>query len=427
MTAARGEPPHAQAPDRSDLSDPSPIDPLLRRLYARTRGGAPRDPARARRLIDRLGLRLASPWIHVVGTNGKGSVAARLDAGLRAAGRRPLRFLSPHVERFHERIAVDGVEVRDDEIRRFLARAWHDEPEPPAAFFELVLGLALEVGAARNADAAVIEAGVGAARDATAALRDARLVVLTDVGEDHLAWLGPTIADVARDKAQAIVPGRPVVSGAQGEALELVRSIARERGAPLHVLPGPESRCGRAGTSDPLFAWPPGVRPATGVQARSGRLAVAGLRLLGLPPEVSDRALRAAAADPQLPARRERFALGDGRVVWLDGAHNPAAIAALAEELPDGAHVLLGVAARKDVAAVRAAFAGSPRLLLTAAIAGERPWGEADGFVADPEEALTRALAGLPRGGTLVVTGSFHLAGRLRPLLRRTAVDGRSG
>lgn len=400
-----------------DARDDAGIDAWLERLYARTRGGAPRDPERARRLLARLELTAPPRVVHVVGTNGKGGVAARVDAGLRAAGLRPLRFLSPHVERFHERVAVDDRPVRDDEIRAFLARAWRDEPDPPAAFFELAFALALDVAQRRGADAAVIEAGVGAARDATATLPDARAVVVTNVAEDHLEQIGPTVRDVARDKGAAIRPGRPAITGAEGAPLEELRRIAAERGAPLHVL----------ADGGPSFAWPEAADPPPGgVAETSARLALATLRTFGLPADREPAALLAATRDPRLPARRERFALAGGRTVWLDAAHNPAAAAALWREAPHGAHVLLGVAARKDAHRLRAAFAASPRLTLVPALPGERPWGDDPAFVADAGAALDAALAALPPGGTLLVTGSFYLAGRLRPELRgRSAAQAR--
>lgn len=384
-------------------------DRLLGRLYERTRAGAPRDPERARRLLARLTLHAPDPWIHVVGTNGKGAVAARIAAGLDAAGYRTLRFLSPHVERFEERVEVAGEPVQEAEVRAFLARAWHDEPDPPAAFFELTLGLALDVAARRGANAAVIEAGVGAARDATAALETARTVVITNVAEDHLEHLGPTVADVARDKADAIRPGRPVVTGATGAPLDIVRTVAAERGAALAVL----------GDGGPMFAWPDGAPsgPPSGVDGRSARLALAALRTLRLPEPRETAALIAASRDPRLPARRERFRLPGGRTVLLDGAHNPAAAAALAAETPSDAHVLLGVSARKDAQGVHAAFGDVARLVRVAVQRGERPWGDAD-TLDDAEAALEEALATLPRGGTLVVAGSFYLAGRLRARLR---------
>lgn len=109
--------------------------------------------------------------------------------------------------------------------------------------------------------------------------------------------------------------------------------------------------------------------------------------------------------------------------MWLDGAHNPAAAAALASELPPGAHLLVGVAARKDAARFLAAFADAPCRTLTVAVPGESPWGSEPGVIDDPVAALEVALDALPPGGTLAVTGSFYLAGLLRPLLRARSAE----
>lgn len=401
--------------DRAPTAVPDAVAAALVDLYARSRDGAPRDPDRTRSLLARLGLTGPPRVVHVVGTNGKGSVAARLDAGLRAAGARPLRFLSPHVERFHERIAVDGAELRDEELLSFLPRVDALELRPGPAFFELATALALEVAQRRGADWAVLEAGVGAAGDATRAVDGVVATVITDVAEDHLDLIGPDLAAVARDKAAAVRSGVPVVTGATGGPLAVIRDAARSAGAPLAVL--------AAGGA--AFAWPPGApREPDPLAERSARLALAVLRALPLPEGAQSAALAAAIAPPRLPARRERFALPGGRTVVLDIAHNPPAALALAAALPDGAHLLLGVAARKDAAGVRAAFGSVARTTLTAARPDERPWGDDPAFHPDADAAFDAALAALPRGGTLAVAGSVHLAGRLRPRLRRLAEPG---
>lgn len=377
------------------------LDALLERAYARTRNGAPRDPRRARALLDALAIPDPPHAVVVVGTNGKGGVATRIAAGLQAAGRRPLRFLSPHVEHVRERIAVDGVPIPDDAVAAFL-RATLDAPAAgDAAFFDLTLAMALAHGAAHRAPWAVLEAGVGGARDATRAVRHVRAVVVTNVGADHLATLGPTLADVARAKAGAIRPGVPVVSAAQGDAADVVADVARARGAPLSRVATEDAR--------------------GGVDAVGAHLARATLRRLALDRTARDAALRAAEVRPNLPARRERFRLPEGRTVLLDGAHNPPAARALADEAPAGAHLLLGVAARKDAAAIRAAFADAAHVVLTRLPGDAAPWPDDPTYDPDPDAALARALADLPPGGTLIATGSLHLAGRWRPQLRAWA------
>ncbi|MDZ7800293.1 MAG: bifunctional folylpolyglutamate synthase/dihydrofolate synthase [Trueperaceae bacterium] len=383
-------------------SRPSAYQDALARLYARSRQGAPRDPARTRRLLDALSIPDPLNVAHVVGTNGKGAVACRIDAGLRAAGLRSVRFLSPHVESFAERIALDGRPVTPEEVMAFLDRLSPHPDAPPAAFFEVVTAMALDLAARGGADWAVLEAGVGAARDATRAVNAVRVVVITNVSLDHADVLGPDVAAIAEDKAAAIRPGVPVVTAADGEALQVVRAVAAARDAPLHVV-----RSGRDRGSQ-------GRR----VDAVAQDLAAAALRCASLPAAALPTALAAAARPPALPARREAFFVR-GRDVLLDGAHNRAAAEALAEEVPAGAHLLLGIHGRKDADGIRAALAArAARVRFTAPGAGIAAFAGEPGFDPDPRHALLSALGEVPPGGLLVVAGSFYLAGSVRPWLR---------
>lgn len=377
-------------------------------LYARQRGSAPRDPERMAALLRALELRPPADFVHVVGTNGKGTVTAMIDAGLRAQGTRSGRFVSPHVEDFRERVSLDGRPVSREAVRRFVARARRLSLDPPPAFFEWTLALALAAFERAGLPWAVIEAGVGGARDATRALEPARLVVLTNVALDHLETLGPDVSAIARDKAGAIRAGVPVLTGARGEALAVIRAEAARLGAPLHVDDG----------RDTLFevALEPGTAPA---RAANARLAAGALRSLGVPEKAVAAAVRAA----PLPGRGERFRLR-GSDVLLDGAHDPAAAALLASSLEPGYLLLFGALPRKQGAATLAALEpGAAAVVLTEATPGEPPLIDLTGrlFVPDPVAALERALALRPPGALVVVAGSLYLAGRIRPTLRRRA------
>ncbi|HKI59170.1 MAG TPA: Mur ligase family protein [Trueperaceae bacterium] len=373
-----------------------------------------------RALIAAMSLRSPPNGVHVVGTNGKGTVTTMLDAGLRAAGARGGRFVSPHVEDFRERIAVDGLPVPRETVRRFVARVKDRVLVPEPAFFELTLALALWAFARRGVGWGVFEAGVGGAHDATRALDGIRLVVITNVTLDHLETLGTDLTSIARDKAGALRPGVPLVTGAEGEALAVVRAEAERLGCPLYVDDG------RA----PLFQLPPtapglvGDLPPGGAYARNARLAAAALRLLG----ASEASVSAGLAAPALPARHERFHVG-GREVVLDGAHDPAAAALLAASLPAGYVLVFGALARKQGPATLAALEPrAARVVLTEAAVGERPLPDPAGrrFVPDPVTALRLALAEAPPGATVVVAGSLYLAGRVRPALRRMAAAPRT-
>lgn len=380
-------------------------------LFAQRRAGAPRDPARMHALMRALELTPPPNAVHVVGTNGKGTVTAMLDAGLRAAGARCGRFVSPHVEDFRERIMLDGEPVSRDSVRRFVARA-QSLSEPRAAFFELTLALALWAFTRRRLEWGVFEAGVGGARDATRAVDPVALVVLTNVSLDHVQTLGADVGSIARDKAGAFRPGVPVVTAAEGAALSVVARTAARLGCPLHVdAPG-----------DPLFEPPhtgaAGTAPDR-ARACNARLAAAALRLLGLPEAAVARGLAA----PPLPARGERFRIG-GHDVVLDGAHDPAAAALLASALPPGYVLVFGALRRKLGAATLAALeAGADRVIVTEAVAGEPalpdPAGRA--VIEDPLTAVRLALGQASAGQPVVIAGSLYLAGRVRPLLRRMA------
>ena len=372
-------------------------------LYARRRTGE-RGTHRVRALLARLGHPEAGFLaVHVLGTNGKGSVVAYLEAAFRAAGLAYGAYTSPHLVDFRERIRTHLGPVPREAVVRFVAWAREEAWEEPPGFFDLATALAFLHFRERGVALAAVEAGVGGEKDATNALSRVALTVLTNVGEDHLEALGGTLEAVAREKAGAFRPGVPVVTGARGVGLEVARKVAEERGAPLKGV-HPE---------DPLFALPapPGLRGA--YQEENARLAAAALRLLGLPEAAIARGLREA----RHPGRMERFLL-KGVEVYLDGAHNPPAAEALAREF-SAYHLVFGAFPRKDVKGVLAHLLPKARSVRYAR-AGEGALGGELGtpFFEDPWEALEDALARAREDGLPVLaTGSLYLVGRLRERL----------
>jgi len=374
-------------------------------LFARTRAGRERGPGAARALLDALGrpdTRFRS--VRVVGTNGKGSTCAMLDAGLRAAGVRSGRFTSPHLTHFEERVRVDGDPIPPAETAAFIA--WARAHGGDAAFFDLTLALAARVFAARGVQVAVMEAGVGGATDATQALENVAAVALTNVALDHVGVLGGTVAQIARDKAGAALPGVPLLTTAAGEALDVIAEVAAGVGAPL-LTPD---------THPDLFALPRPPRLEGPHQARNAALAAATLRTLGYGAGVEG------ALEATHPGRLERFDV-DGRTVLVDGAHNPHAAQALAVAVPRADVLLFGNLARKDTGATLAPLLGvAARRVFTAPGDLATPpqdlaaqyGGDA---VPDPALALAHALSLTPPGGTLLVAGSLYLAGQTRALL----------
>ncbi|THF67666.1 bifunctional folylpolyglutamate synthase/dihydrofolate synthase [Deinococcus sp. Arct2-2] len=394
------------APPNSDQSDQPDYD----WFYARTRNGRTRGPEVARALLDvQSSPDAAFASIRVVGTNGKGSTCAMLEAGLISAGVQTGRFTSPHLIHFEERIRVNGQEVAPARVAAFIRQARQESWN--GAFFDLSLLLACTVFAESGVRVAVMEAGVGGVSDATQALQNVSAVALTNVALDHVGVLGSTVAQIARDKALAARPGVPLLTTATGEALEVIRAVCHEKDAPLYT----------PAMYPALFALPHAPALLGAHQHSNAALALATLRLLG------HEAGAEAALAASHPARLERFVL-DGKTLLIDGAHNPHATQALAAAVPRADVLLFGNLARKDTAATLAPLlAVAPLRVFTAPgdlatppqDLAQQYGGEA---VDGSAQALARALALTPAGGTLLVAGSLYLAGSVREWL----VSGRS-
>ncbi|SMB88561.1 glutamate ligase domain-containing protein [Deinococcus hopiensis] len=374
-------------------------------LFSRTRAGRERGPVGARALLNQLGAPDGHfTCIRVVGTNGKGSTCAMLEAGLLAAGVRVGRFTSPHLQRYEERIRINGVELAAERTAAFVD--WAKEHAPDAAFFDLTLALACLAFAEDRIEVAVMEAGVGGASDATQALAQVEAVALTNVALDHVATLGPSLADIARDKVGAARPGVPLLTTVTGGALTVVQAVTAEVGAPL-LTPETHTR---------LFDLPHPPRLVGAHQGLNAALAAATLRTLGYAAGVE------AALNATHPARLERFKV-EGRTVLLDGAHNPHATTALAASVPQADVLLFGSLARKDTAATLAPLLPvAPVRVFTAPGEPATPPDELAGqyggeALPEPQAAFARALALTPPGGLLLVAGSLYLAGLVRERL----------
>lgn len=386
--------------------------------------------------------------IVVAGTNGKGSVSAMIERGLRAAGYRTGRYTSPHLTRIEERIAVDGLPVAHDTFDRLAARvrsASRQLPHPPS-FFEATTALALEAFRDAAVDVAVLEVGLGGRLDATNAVTPV-LSVITAIDLDHQTYLGDTIELIAAEKAGIIKPGVPVVIGNNTpEALAVIRAVAARRGADLQYAPDGVTASGtmndgltRLSLSTPTRTWPTltlGLRGRHQIDnAITATRALEALDARGLI-SIRPDAIATALTDVMWPARLEmrRWRASDTATsigVLIDGAHNPAGARALSEYLQEayGRRLPFVVAAMgdKDIAGILEALAptastfictrpNTPRASQPSAIAAvarnltQIPVREAE----SPGDALAMAAAS---GEPVVVAGSLYLAGEIRELL----------
>lgn len=313
---------------------------------------------RVHALLDRLGRpERAFRSIHIAGTKGKGSTAAMIESGVRAAGYRTGLYTSPHLHTFRERVRVNGTFISREDFARLV-----DELEPHVAavagvtWFEIITALAFLHFAQVHIEVGVIEVGLGGRFDATNVLTPL-VSVITPLSLDHTNLLGNSIEQIAFEKAGIIKPRVPVVSAPQQPAAwDVIRRVARMRAAPLTVAPHPLALC--EAPRERGSSHEPGVRlPLLGAhQIINAATAITALHVAnerGL--TISDEAIRAGLLNVQWPGRLE--VLSRDPLVVVDGAHNGDSAEKLAAALRDVFHhdqwtLIIGVSADKDLAAI---------------------------------------------------------------------------
>jgi dihydrofolate synthase/folylpolyglutamate synthase len=414
----------------------------LERMLADTRRPPP-SLGRMRRLVDVLAHpEQAAPAIHVTGTNGKTSSARCLTALLTAKGLRVGTFTSPHLERINERLAVDGEPISDADLAEVLTDLAAIEPllgpDVRLTWFEILTGAAFRWFADRPVDVAVYEVGLGGRWDATNVV-DAGVAVVTNVGLDHVEFLGPTRSDVAGEKAGIIKPGATLVLGEPDP--ELLPIFERAEPAELWWS-GRDYGCTRnvlAVGGRLLDLRTPGAAYEDvwldlhgGYQGDNFAAALAAAEaFFGAP--IDDRLVRQAAATVRSPGRLE--IVGREPLVVLDGAKNlegaQRAAAAVAEEFGDHSVVLVvGMLHGKDPEGMlRALGAARARLVVACpppspraqpapalAAAAARIGVEAVATDSVPE-ALEVALRRAGPEDLVLVTGSLYVVGAARAAL----------
>ena len=182
------------------------------------------------------------PFVQIAGSNGKGSAARLTESVLREAGLSVGLYTSPHLSALAERVRVDGRQMTESAIADFVeaVRPWlidRAAAGEPLTFFEVVTAMAVREFARRDVDVAVLEVGLGGEYDATSAV-DPVATAVTNVSLEHTDVLGDTIAEIARTKARIAHPDAPLVTACEGEALDVVREVAGEAGAPVTRVVG---------------------------------------------------------------------------------------------------------------------------------------------------------------------------------------------
>lgn len=369
------------------------------------------------RMLGELGIRSSIPRsFHIAGTNGKGSTCAMLDSICRQAGLRSGLYTSPHLLSFRERIQVHGELIPESGVAlgleriRSLVSDWNPHP----TFFEITTVLALSWFQQSQTDVTILETGLGGRLDATNAVTPS-VSILTPIGADHQAILGPTLRHIAAEKAGILKPGVPVVSAPQlPEVAEVLEAAAEKNGCPLQWVNSP---------------WNAGALGLPGsVQRWNAALAIRALEIAGfaLPAET----LAAGLAAVQWPGRFQKI---HDRLI-LDGSHNAPAAAVLAaswrEVFPgEKASLIFGALEDKDTQSILRELAPmvsdvlltpvhSPRAISPTLLQQqwEKEWPHIPVTVAS---SLAEALA-RPRSCRVLVTGSLYLVGEALGLIQGT-------
>ena len=367
----------------------------------------------------------ACRWIHVAGTNGKGSTSAMIESGLRAAGVRTGLYSSPHLVEPTERIQIAGQQVSQDQFAAAFERV-HETAERMLAagsldmhptYFETVTAMAFVIFAEQKVNTAVLEVGLGGRLDATNVVTP-ELCVITPIDFDHQIFLGDTIEQIAAEKAGILKPNVRAVFAEQRPEAERVLlahargpyTLSRDWGITDLAIDARGSRFRLRGT--------PITCPLAGEhQVENARVAAIALTELGVSP--------GGIASTRWPARLEH--VSEKPEIIIDGAHNPAGVRALAAYIRrfySGRRVWMVYGALRDKAVSEMAsvlFPLADRLILTApANARAMPPEDIPASGAHITHSISEAIALLREASpddVVFITGSLYLAGEARALL----------
>ena len=371
--------------------------------------------------------------VHVVGTNGKSSTTRLIAAILERHGLRTGAYLSPHLISYTERVQVAERDLSAEQFAAAIARAsWAAErvnrtlaEDDHVTQFELLTAAAYWTLAEHDVQVAVIEAGLGGRYDATSVI-DARVTALTNIGLEHVRWLGPTIADIAAEKLAVLRPGATLALGAglPAEVLALADREALEKSARI-------VRAVDADTGAGVSAGAPTRAAFQRTNLELARVAAAAyLESVGI--DCDDRLVHAAADATTVPGRFQIVC--EQPLTVFDGAHNPDAVRALVQSLTpllDGARLalVLGVLEDKDAAGMLAAllplcerawFTAPPssRALSPAALQSLARQLGFEQVACDPQPRRALAAAGdwaaaQPDATVVLAAGSIYLIGDL--------------
>ncbi len=376
------------------------------------------------------------PTVIVAGTNGKGSTATMLAAMLQACGRRVGLFTSPHLQRYTERIQVNGTPVDEALLLTAFERIEQARGHTTLTFFEYNTLAALQVFRDSHVETQVLEVGLGGRLDATNII-DADVAVLCSVGLDHRDWLGDTLEQIGAEKAGIFRANCPVVLGS-AQMPESVWRAVRELRCPAYTAGNDfQWQVGASGNSAASWDYQsalcrltqlPAPALSGDIQYRNAAAALTALLLLQVPGACELERIGQALRQLRLPGRLQIERIGD--VEWiLDVAHNEPAAQVLAAALAARPHqgrtiAVTGILLDKDAAAITRSLDSEIDAWVLAGVSNEPRGQSAQELAArlpplrsipmqelDVPRACERARVLARPGDRIVVLGSFHVVG----------------
>jgi dihydrofolate synthase/folylpolyglutamate synthase len=375
-------------------------------------------------------------FVHIAGTNGKGSCAAMLASVLRAAGYRTGLYTSPYLYRFAERMQINGREIPDEALVRCVGCV-RDKAEKMAEHptqFELITAAALLWFLQERCEIVVLETGLGGRFDATNAIEAPECSVIMNIGLDHTAVLGGTLEEIASEKAGIIKGGVPCVAYAQsGSVLDVIRARCEALSSPLTVPDFSAVASEFDSLEGQVFSYRGEQYALSLLGAHQRRNAAVVIETVGTLRErgwrIDQDALEHGLYAASWPGRFELC--GDEPPFIVDGGHNPQCAEAVCESLlhyfPDTRRVLLlGVLRGKDAASMAAILDRAADEYVCTAPQSERalppeelaavlrPFGKRVSVCESVSDAVFTAKARAGRDGMVCAAGSIYLAGNVR-------------
>ena len=412
---------------------------MLSWLFSFTAQGIKLDLENTKDLLRRLGdPHLSMKYVHVAGTDGKGSISSCIASILISSGIRTGLYTSPHIVDFNERITVNGENITDAEAERLLlmmkdcVREMEADGRTPT-FFEMTTVMAFLHFKNKGVEYAVLEVGMGGRADSTNVITP-EVCVIGNISMDHMEYLGDTIEKIAFEKAGIIKPGVPCVTLNKDPAFGVLKKAADERGAPIVridpldicIIKADEGGVDLSYKEERYRVSIPGSR-----QADNAAMAVEAASKLKIYGQCLRCNIKKGLRDVRWPCRLEKIG---GLPIILDVTHTAAGSAALAEavsELYGEVDVVLGMLKEKDAQSMAENLSRISRRVYVTALLSERS--------ADPEalreifcnkfqetivcRSVSDAIGLAMRSRTnnnILVTGSFHTAEEAAAWLKKT-------